>query len=172
MWPATGWNLIVPCKARSHIRENHVKASCPSVRVIAAYTIPMSVKFDAVRLKICRELQILLKVGKKNTGHFTWRPRYLLSPATVKSPWMCSGWLKWYQAVRIAEEVRILRERVTMLLYTYSTLLDLFYYCMSFVNSADCRLQEGWRTFLMSRAHTVYKFRRSPFACTKGGFED
>jgi hypothetical protein len=37
----------------------------------------------------------------------------------IKSPQKCSLRVKWYQAVRIAQEVQSLRKRATMLRYTY-----------------------------------------------------
>lgn len=37
--------------------------------------------------------------------------------------------MKWYQAVRIAEEVQILRERAATLLYTYIAYLVIFHTC-------------------------------------------
>jgi hypothetical protein len=61
----------------------------PTVRVIAAPTVRMSLKFDIVQFKICPEFQILLKASKKYRA--LEDPSTFLSPTTVKSLWMCSG---------------------------------------------------------------------------------
>jgi hypothetical protein len=61
--------------------------------------------------KICREVPNLVTIG-----HLVWKPRYvLLLLATFKSPQKPSAWVKCFQAVRVVEEVQILRERATAL---------------------------------------------------------
>jgi hypothetical protein len=42
----------------------------------------------------------------------------------IKSPQKQSLQMKWYQAVRVAEEVKTLREKARMLLYTYTAYLS------------------------------------------------
>ena len=70
------------------------------------------------------ETQIWLRV--KNIGHCTWRPKYVrLLPATRNLHKSALFWVKWYKTARIFEEVWTLRERGTVLRYTYIACLVL-----------------------------------------------
>jgi hypothetical protein len=77
-------------------------------------------------MKICRETQNLVKIGRlglPDTLHEGLSS--VVAGGIKKPPWKRSLWVKYYRAFRIAEEVKILSERATMLLYTYIAYLAL-----------------------------------------------
>ena len=73
-------------------------------------------------MKICGEIRNLVTIGIKNIGNFRSRP--IVAGGMKSSQKRCLR-VKWCQAVRIAEEVWTLRERVTMLRYVCCLSWDL-----------------------------------------------
>jgi len=82
--------------------------------IIAAPTGPHFHGGGGAIMKICREIQIWLKSGISHEDPITTHCR-----CRRHSPKTCSLRAKWYQAIRIVEEVQTLGERATMLRYAH-----------------------------------------------------
>lgn len=76
-------------------------------------------------------------------GHFTWRPKYVLSfPVALCRHKSALFQLRCYKAVRTADEVQILRERRGMLRYTYIVYLV----TETLLTSGAIALKQFWKT--------------------------
>jgi hypothetical protein len=76
-------------------------------------------------MKICREIQNLVKIGRRGLPDTLHEDLSSVVAGGIKPPRKRSLWVKFYRAFRIAEEVKILCEGATMLLYTYIAYLGL-----------------------------------------------
>jgi len=70
-------------------------------------------------MKICRETQNLVKIGRTGLPDTLHGDLSSVVADGIKSPWKRSLWVKPCRAFRVAEEVKALSERATLLLYTY-----------------------------------------------------
>jgi hypothetical protein len=65
-------------------------------------------------MKICQDSRSLIKIGKEYRAPYVRTDVRITVYDVTKSPQQRPLTVKWYQAVRLAEEVSALRERPTM----------------------------------------------------------